>query len=123
MCALTSIGVLGVLGLLTGCSGSDGDESGAPTSPSPSAASAVPAAVQAFCGRGHGHLRLTEVPVTVPRAECDLAGVVVVYRGAGAQVPERPGGVSGFADGVDAAHSGSISITVTKQDVTIDGGI
>jgi len=103
-------------------SSSPSGESDTTVTPTPSAGT-IPAEIQAACGKPGKHVRITQVPVTIPRAECDLSGVVVVYRGAGAAVPDKPGGVSGFADGTDAAHSGSISVTVTKQDVTIDGGI
>jgi hypothetical protein len=83
----------------------------------------LPAKVTAACGHPGKRVNISRVPLTVRRADCDLTGVIVVYRHAGAAVPARPGGVSGSADGVDAAHSGTISVTVTKRFVTIDGGI
>lgn len=78
--------------------------------------------MQAACGHPGRHVQLKQVPLTVDKADCDLTGVVVSYRNAGAVVPDHPGGVSGFADGTTAATSGSISIRVTKKSVTIDGG-
>ena len=84
--------------------------------------SALPPNLQAACGHPGTHVHLTHVPITVSRAECDLTGVVVIYRNAGATVPAKPGGVSGFADGTTAATSGTINVAVTKKSVTIDGG-
>lgn len=78
---------------------------------------AVPAEFRPACGRPGTHVTVRQVPVTVPHAACDLAGVSLSYPGrGGATVPSRPGTTIGNSKGfrltVDL-HTRDVTITVT----------
>ena len=92
--------------------------------PAPAGASAsVPAAFRHACGHPGAKVRVTRLPVTVKHSACNLTGVSITVRGGeGAVVPES-GGVGATWDGIDSAHTGSLTITVADgtRDVTITG--
>jgi hypothetical protein len=78
---------------------------------------AVPPEFRPACGRPGSHVTVRQVPVTVPRALCDLTGVILSYPGrGGATVPDSPGsGVGnsmGFQVQVDA-HTQDVTVTVS----------
>lgn len=83
----------------------------------------VPAAFRHACGHPGAKVRVTHLPVTIKHSACDLTGVsITVHGGEGAVVP-KSGGVGATWDGIDSAHTGSLTITVANgtRDVTITG--
>jgi hypothetical protein len=77
---------------------------------------AVAAEFRSACGHPGAHVTVRQVPVTVPRAACDLTGVALSYPGhGGATVPGRPSGIGnskGFRLTVDP-DSLDVTIEVT----------
>lgn len=77
----------------------------------------LPESVRAACGHPGAQVRLTAVPLTVPRAQCDLTGVVVLYGDVGVTVPSD-GGVEGVADGISSSSELGANVDPTTGDVT-----
>ena len=95
----------------------------APAKSRAEAKAGVPAAFRHACGHPGAKVRVTRLPVTIKHSACNLTGVsITVHGGEGAVVPES-GGVGATWDGIDAADSGSLTITVANgtRDVTITG--
>lgn len=93
------------------------------TKPKAGAEAGVPAVFRHACGHPGAKVRVTHLPVTVKHSACDLTGVsITVHGGEGAVVP-KSGGVGATWDGIDSAHTGSLTITVADgtRDVTITG--
>lgn len=83
---------------------------------------AVPAEFRSACGRPGAHVTVQQVPVTIPRALCDLRGVRLTYPGHGGATVPSHGGVGignslGFRLVVDA-ETLDVTITVTGPKVT-----
>ena len=57
---------------------------------------------------------LTDVPITVPKAQCDLTGVVVLYGSTGVTVPSA-GGVEANADGISSPSSSARTLTRLQE--------
>jgi hypothetical protein len=83
---------------------------------------AIPESLRAACGHPGAEAELTAVPITVPKAQCDLTGVVVRYGGIGVTVPSD-GGVFGVADGISSSPELSATVDPTTGDVTLDGSV
>jgi hypothetical protein len=76
----------------------------------------VPAEFRVACGHPGAQVRVREVPVTIPHAACDLAGVAISYRNrGGATVPHGGGGTGiGNSDGFElTVHPGTLDVTIT----------
>jgi hypothetical protein len=92
-------------------------------SSSPPSLASVPAAFRHACGHPGAKVTVSHLPVTIKHSACNLTGVSITVRGGeGAVVPES-GGVGASWDGIDSAHTGSLTITVADgtRDVTITG--
>ena len=95
----------------------------APAKSGAGAKAGIPAAFRHACGHPGAKVRVTRLPVTIKHSACNLTGVsITVHGGEGAVVPES-GGVGATWDGIDSAHTGSLTITVANgtRDVTITG--
>ncbi len=92
-----------------------------PTSVAPSASplQVVPEYLRAACGHPGAQVTLATVPITIPRAQCDLTGVVVLYGQIGVTVPSE-GGVNGVADGISSASELTASVDPITGDVTFN---
>jgi hypothetical protein len=80
----------------------------------------VPGSVRAACGHPGAHAVITVVPITIPRAQCDLTGVVVLWRATGVTVP-REGGVHGNWDGISSSAEFGADVDPATGDVTFSG--
>jgi hypothetical protein len=89
--------------------------------PSASPQQAIPESLKAACGHPGAQAVVTTIPITVPRAECDLTGVVVLYGPTGVTVPGS-GGVEGFWDGISSSFEFGANVDPTTGDVTFNGG-
>jgi hypothetical protein len=78
---------------------------------------AVPAYLSAACGHPGVQATLPAVPITIPRAECDLTGVVVIYGQDGVTVPST-GGVLLNVDAITGSSEFSADVDPTTGDVT-----
>jgi hypothetical protein len=78
---------------------------------------AIPESLRAACGHPGAQAVLTAVPITVPKAQCDLTGVVVLYGGVGVTVPSD-GGVEGIADGISSSSELGANVDPITGDVT-----
>jgi hypothetical protein len=63
---------------------------------------------------------VTDVPITVPKAQCDLTGVVVLYGSIGVTVPSE-GGVEADADGITSSVEFGANVAPATGDVTLSG--
>jgi hypothetical protein len=81
---------------------------------------ALPESLRAACGHPGAHAELTAVPITVPKSQCDLTGVVVLYGSTGVTVP-REGGVEADADGISSSVEFGANVDPTTGDVTFSG--
>jgi len=94
----------------------------AATSPAATASSALPLRVPevfaAACGHPGAQVTVTDLPVTIPRALCDLTGVVVVYGETGVTIPAS-GGVQANADGTSGATDIGAFVDPSTGDVTL----
>lgn len=79
---------------------------------------AVPAVFVSACGHPGTQVTVTALPVMVPRALCDLTGVVVIYGETGVTVPAH-GGVQADADGPSGATDIGASVDPSTGDVTL----
>jgi hypothetical protein len=86
-------------------------------SPCPSPPPALPESLRAACGHPGAQAVLTAVPITVPKAQCDLTGVVVLYGTIGVTVPSD-GGVEGFSDGISSSSELGANVDPITGDVT-----
>ncbi len=89
-----------------------------PASSSPQAA--LPESLAAACGHPGAQAVLIAVPITVPKAQCDLTGVVVRWGETGVTVP-REGGVQGNWDGISTSFEFGAHVDPTTGDVTFTG--
>lgn len=78
----------------------------------------TPAEFRAACGHPGATVEVKVVPVVVPRAACDLTGVVLLYAGVGVTVPAE-GGATAQADGPAGGKGLTASVDPKTQDVTI----
>jgi hypothetical protein len=78
---------------------------------------AVPAYLRAACGHPGAQATLMTVPITIPRNQCDLTGVVVLYGQTGVTVPSE-GEVQADADFIWGAAELSANVDPTTGDVT-----
>ena len=74
---------------------------------------AVPPEFRPACGRPGSHVIVRQVPVTIPHALCDLAGVTLSYPGRGGAVVTAPG------SGVGNSKGFRLEVDARTQDVTI----
>jgi hypothetical protein len=81
---------------------------------------ALPESLGAACGHPGAQAVITVVPITVPRAQCDLTGVVVLWGETGVTVP-REGGVQGNWDGISSSFEFGANVDPTTGDVTFSG--
>jgi hypothetical protein len=65
---------------------------------------------------------VTEVPITIAHAQCDLTGVVILYGTTGVTIPAA-GGVGANADGIAVSTFLQAELDPTTRDVTITGEI
>ena len=79
---------------------------------------AVPAVFVAACGHPGAQVTVTALPVTIPRARCDLTGVVVIYGQTGVTVP-APGGAQANADATSGATDIGAFVDPSTGDVTL----
>jgi hypothetical protein len=95
-----------------------------PTAASPSATQqeAIPEELRAACGHPGAQAVVTVVPITIPRAQCDLTGVVVLYGQTGVTVPNQ-GGVEADADGISSSTEFGANVDPTTGDVTFSGSV
>jgi len=77
----------------------------------------IPESVRAACGHPGAQAVITVVPITIPRAHCDLSGVVVLWGETGVTVP-REGGVYGNWDGISSSFEFGADVDPTTGDVT-----
>ena len=69
------------------------------------------------CGHPGARATLPAVPITIPRHQCDLTGVVVRYGQTGVTVPGQ-GAVQANVDGTSGASDLSATVDPTTGDVT-----
>ena len=81
---------------------------------------ALPESLRSACGHPGAQAVITVVPITVPRAQCDVTGVVVLWGETGVTVP-RAGGVQGFWDGISSSFEFDADVNPTTGDVTFSG--
>lgn len=79
---------------------------------------AVPAVFVPACGHPGAPVTVTALPVIIPRALCDLTGVVVIYGEIGVTVPAH-GGVQADADGPSGATDVGAYVDPSTGDVTL----
>ena len=79
---------------------------------------AVPTVFVPACGHPGTQVTVTALPVTIPRAQCDLTGVVVLYGQTGVTVPAH-GGVQADADGTSGATDIGAYVDPSTGDVTL----
>ena len=79
---------------------------------------AVPAVLVPACGHPGTPVTVTALPVIIPRALCDLTGVVVIYGQTGVTVPAH-GGVQADADGPSGATDIGAYVDPSTGDVTL----
>ena len=77
----------------------------------------VPEYLRAACGHPRAQVRLFAVPITVPRDQCDLTGVVVLYGPTGVTVPSV-GGVQANYDAISGGSEFAANVDPTTGDVT-----
>jgi len=109
----------------SGRAGSPAPSPSVPGASSPAAAgstvqvnTAVPAVFVPACGHPGSQVTVTALPVIIPRALCDLTGVVVIYGETGVTVPAH-GGVQGDADGTSGATDIGAYVDPSTGDVTL----
>ena len=79
----------------------------------------LPAAVRLACGHPGRRVVLQAASLEVPRAECDLTGVTLVYDKIGVTVPsERGGGALAHADGPAGSSTTEVRVNKATGDVT-----
>lgn len=83
---------------------------------------ALPESLGAACGHPGAQAVLTDVPITVPQAQCDLTGVVVLYGSTGVTVPSE-GGVGADADGISSSVEFGANVDPVTGDVTFSGSV
>ncbi len=83
---------------------------------------ALPESLGAACGHPGAQAVVTDVPITIPKAQCDLTGVVVRYGSTGVTVPSE-GGVGADADGISSSVEFSANVDPATGDVTFDGSV
>jgi hypothetical protein len=83
---------------------------------------ALPESLGAACGHPGVQAVVTDVPITVPKTQCDLTGVVVLYGSTGVTVP-REGGVEADADGISSSVEFGANVDPATGDVTFSGSI
>jgi hypothetical protein len=81
---------------------------------------ALPDSLRAACGHPGAQAVIAAVPITVPRAQCDLTGVVVLYGSTGVTVPSE-GGVEADADGSSSSVEFGANVDPDTGDVTFSG--
>ena len=81
---------------------------------------ALPESLGAACGHPGAEAVITVVPTTIPRAQCDLTGVVVRWGETGVTVPSE-GEVQGDWDGISSSFEFGASVDPTTGDVTFNG--
>ncbi|HEY3926661.1 MAG TPA: hypothetical protein VGL75_19030 [Acidothermaceae bacterium] len=81
---------------------------------------ALPESLRAACGHPGAQAVLTAVPITAPKAQCDLTGVVVLYGSTGVTVPSE-GGVEADADGISSSVEFGANVDPATGDVTFSG--
>jgi hypothetical protein len=86
----------------------------------PQSSLSVPTVFAHVCGHPGREVAVTVVPVTIPRALCDLTGVVVDYGFAFLSVPSS-GRSAMHADGPSSSSSLVITVDPSSGDVTIGG--
>ena len=93
-----------------------------PISASASAATQdiIPESLRAACVHPGAQAVITVVPITVPRAQCDLSGVVVLWGATGVTVPAE-GGVHGNWDGISSSAEFGADVDPTTGDVAFSG--
>jgi hypothetical protein len=89
-----------------------------PTASSPQ--QALPESLRAACGHPGAQAVLTDLPITVLKAQCDLTGVVVLWGSTGVTVP-RVGDVQGDWDGISSSFEFGADVDPTTGDVTFNG--
>jgi hypothetical protein len=114
---LMIVGLMAAAATLSACAETDaaGFRSSAPQQP------AVPEEFEPACGKPGSKVEVRAETVTVPRRDCDLRGVTLTHKGAGAVVPDAPGdSVSIFQDAPVGEQTQSASVSVDKAtgDVT-----
>lgn len=80
----------------------------------------LPESLMAACGHPGAQAVVTDVPITVPKAQCDLTGVVVLWGETGVTVP-REGGVHGNWDGISSSAEFGADVDPATGDVTFSG--
>jgi hypothetical protein len=83
---------------------------------------ALPESLRAACGHPGAQAVVTDVPITVPKAQCDLTGVVVLYGPTGVTVPSE-GGVQGNWDGISSSSEFGANVDPATGDVTFNGSV
>ena len=109
----------------SGGAGTPAPSPSAPGASSPAASgatvqvnTAVPAVFVPACGHPGTQVTVTALPVIIPRAQCDLTGVVVLYGETGVTVP-ADGGVQADADGTSGATDIGAYVDPSTGDVTL----
>lgn len=122
-------GAVVVAGALSACGSSDPIQptaggtasfSPSPLAPTdePAEVPTVPDAFAAACGQPGSEVTVTELPVTVPRAQCDLTGVIVHYGMSSITVPSS-GEAGGGGDGPVGGSDLVVDVDGLTGDVTI----
>jgi hypothetical protein len=81
---------------------------------------ALPESLGAACGHPGAQAVVTDVPITVPKAQCDLTGVVVLYGQTGVTVPGE-GEVQADLDGISSSFEFDANVDPSTGDVTFSG--
>ena len=116
---LTAIGAVGCASLAPGQLQTPAPST-EPASSSPQPV--LPESVRAACGHPGAQAVLTAVPITIPKAQCDLTGVVVRWGETGVTVPGE-GGVHGAWDGISSSAEFGADVDPTTGDVTFSGSV
>jgi hypothetical protein len=119
-CASSTHGPVAVVGPVSPLS-SDAPSSDvqrvASESPFRSQPQAVPEYMRAACGHTGAQVTLVTVPITVPRDQCVLTGVVVLHGPTGVTVPSE-GGVTADYDAISGGSDFSANVDPITGDVT-----
>jgi hypothetical protein len=127
--AAYAVGAVLMAGGLTACGSSDQIQptaggaasfSPSPLAPTdePAAVPTVPDAFAAACGQPGSDVTVTDLPVTVSHAQCDLTGVIVHYGLSSITVPSS-GEVGGDGDGPVDGSDLVVDVDGLSGDVTI----
>ena len=82
----------------------------------PSSRLAAPPEFRAACGHPGAHVKVRKVPVTVRHADCNLTGVVIIYRGYGGATVPGDGTSVGTSSGFTlTVHPGTLDVTINAD--------